>query len=116
MIEGEKYFTAASCGLTKTPSECNESYEFGADEISSLYKTRRDQIRAFMRTAKLPLTTKEEKARFFQAMKDACMVGAEEERSRCLRILAIPEVGQSIRCEIRSVPVLEVLGFEKGGD
>jgi len=50
-------------------------------------RTRKDQISDFIKRAKLPLKTRAEKTRFRQAMRDACMVGACEERSRTLKIL-----------------------------
>ena len=87
-------------------------------EINMDYKTRKDQVDGFIRKANLPLTTKAEMARFRQAMRDACMAGACEERGRICEIIRkrIPIVKDRIALidEIINTPVLEVLGFEKG--
>jgi len=83
------------------------------------YKTRKDQVDDFIRRAKLPLKTKAEKARFQEAMRDACMVGACEERHRNLKIICeyipVPMRTKTID-EITKKSVLKVLGFEDGGD
>ena len=78
------------------------------------YKTRKHQIEAFMREAKLPLKTRAEKARFFKAMRDACMVAAYEERHRILKILEYANGSINVGNMIRQFSVLQVLGFEKG--
>jgi len=85
------------------------------------YKTRKHQIEAFMREAKLPLKTRAEKARFFKAMRDACMVGACEERQRILQILrTLDEFPGShnfttyVNLKIMEMPELTMLGFQKG--
>jgi hypothetical protein len=88
-----------------------------ADVIN--FRTRKYQIMDFIRKAKLPLKTKAEKTRFREAMRDACMVGACEERSRNLKIICeyipVPMRTKTID-EIIKKPVLKVLGFEKGGE
>lgn len=84
------------------------------------YETRKDQVDDFIKRAKLPLKTTAEKSRFQDAMRDACMVGACEERSRILFIIRenIPpvEIRTKMIDAIIQKPVLEVLGFEKGGE
>lgn len=77
------------------------------------YKTRKHQITNFIRRANLPLKTQAEKTRFRKAMRDACRVGACEERSRTLKILREAGVSVEIQARVVNVSVLQVLGFEK---
>ena len=79
--------------------------------MTESYKTRKEQVEDFIKRAKLPLT-RTEKARFRQAMKDACMVGACEERSHCLNILRKYGLtgAASVIC---LTSVLKVLGYEE---
>ena len=80
------------------------------------YKTRKEQIAAFIKEAKLPPKTRAEKKRFREAMRRACFVGACEERSHCLKIIKQHAVlGPLIATQIVQMSVLQVIGYEEGG-
>lgn len=76
-----------------------------------VYGSRKEQLRAFQRELKLKLTPAE-KRRLSNAMRDAAMVGAAEERNRTLKILADLCADRTIAHRIVAVSVLAVLGYE----
>ena len=77
-------------------------------------RTCKNQVTQFIKRSKLPLKTRAEKKRFHDAMRNACMVGACEERRRCSKILRQYSLTEPVK-DICNVSVLRILGFEKGG-